>query len=97
MTETTVPYEVIKEELLKDPETRKAYDALETAYQVACLRIERGLTQKQLADLVGTKQPSIARLESGKVAPSLPFLNRVVEALGGQLIVRIEPQRVHRP
>jgi len=50
MTDTTVPYEVVKQECLKDPETRAAYDALETAYQVACLRIERGLTQQQLAD-----------------------------------------------
>lgn len=90
MTATTVPYEAIKEDLLKDAETRKAYDALETAYQVTCLRIERGLTQRQLADLVGTKQPSIARLESGQAPPSLAFLERVVAALGGRVVVKIE-------
>ena len=42
----------------------------------------RALTQKELADLVGTKQPSIARLESGSDLPRLSFLRRVVEALG---------------
>jgi len=83
VTKTTAPYEALKDELLQDAETRKAYDALETAYQIACLRIERGLTQEQLAGLVGTEQPSIARLESGRGAPGLPFLKRVVEALGG--------------
>jgi DNA-binding XRE family transcriptional regulator len=86
----SIPFEDVEQELLNDPETRKAYDALETAYQVACLRIERGLTQRQLADLVGTKQPSIARLESGRAAPNLVFLGRVVAALGGRVVVKIE-------
>jgi predicted transcriptional regulator len=49
----------------------------------------RGLTQAQLAEKVGTKQPSIARLESGQEAPRLSFLKRVVEALGGTLEIRI--------
>jgi len=90
MSRTTVPYAEIKERLLQDPEVRAAYDELEPAYQVTRLRILRGLTQKQLAELVGTRQPSIARLESGKSAPNLAFLRRVVEALGGRLTVRIE-------
>ena len=77
-------------ELLQDPEFKQAYDDLEPAYQVARLRIRRGLSQKQVAELVGTKQPSIARLESGQVAPRLSFLKRVVEALGGTLTVHIE-------
>jgi DNA-binding XRE family transcriptional regulator len=92
MTRTTIPYEEVKERLLQDPATRQAYDDLEPAYQVACLRIQHGLTQQQLADLVGTKQPSIARLESGKGTPSLSFLQRVAEALGGHLVVKIELQ-----
>jgi len=91
MSVTTVPYEVVKEELLRDPEVRAAYEALEPAYQVTRLRILRGLTQEQLAEMVGTKQPSIARLESGRTAPRLDFLRRVVEALGGKLTVLIEP------
>lgn len=90
MTYKTVLWDDVREELLSDPEVRKAYDDLEPAYQVARLRLRRGLTQKQLADLVGTKQPSIARLESGQVAPRLSFLKRVVEALGGTLTVHIE-------
>ena len=59
----TVPFEEIEACLLTDPATKVAYDALEPAYQIARLRIEAGLTQTQLAALVGTKQPSIARLE----------------------------------
>lgn len=76
---------------MEDREFRAAAEELEPAYQVARLRIMRGLSQEQLAELVGTKQPSIARLESGKVEPRLSFLRRVVEALGGRLEVRIAP------
>ena len=43
------------------------------------------MTQKQLAEKVGTKQSSIARLESGNYNPSLQFLQKVANALGKQL------------
>ena len=90
MSAPTVSYEAIKEQLLADPNVRAAYEALGPAHQVARLRNMRGLTQQQLAERVGTKQPSIARLESGKYPPNLAFLQRVVEALGGRLTVTIE-------
>jgi len=93
MTAKTIPYEVLKERSLQDPEVRAAYEALEPAYQVACLRIEQGMTQEELARRVGTRQPNIARLESGRRTPSLDLLRRVADALGGRLIVRIEPQK----
>jgi DNA-binding XRE family transcriptional regulator len=89
---TNVRFEDWEAKQMQDPAFRAAADDLEPAYQVARLRILRGLTQGQLADLVGTKQPSIARLESGKMEPRLSFLRRVVEALGGRLEVRIEPK-----
>ena len=79
-------------EQMRDPEFRAAAEELEPAYQVARLRIIRGLTQEELAEKVGTKQPSIARLESGKSEPSLSFLRRVVEALDGDLKVHIAPR-----
>ena len=77
---------------MADPEFQAEWEASAPAYQVARLRIMRGLTQKQLAKLVGTKQSSIARLESGRAEPRLSFLRRVVEALRGRLEVRIVPQ-----
>ena len=91
MPAKTIPLEQVKAELMQDPEFREAYDELEPAYQVARLRIMRGLTQQQLADLVGTSQSSIARLESGKELPRLSFLQRVVRALDGSLTITIEP------
>lgn len=79
-------------EQMQDPEFRAAYEALKPAYQIARLRILRGLTQEQLAEKVGTKQPSIARLESGRSRPSLDFLQRVAEALDAQVEIRIVPR-----
>lgn len=50
----------------------------------------KGLTQKELADKVGTQQSAIARLESGKDIPSLTFLMRVAEALDKTLELRFK-------
>jgi DNA-binding XRE family transcriptional regulator len=87
----TVPYEEVKARLLADPNVLAAYDALEPAYQIARLRIAAGLTQAQLAELVGTKQPSIARLERGQTQPTIPFLRKLAEALGARLEVNFVP------
>lgn len=59
--------------------------------QIARLRALRGLTQEQLAELVGTRQPSIARLESGASIPSLSFLRRLARALNAEVEVRLIP------
>jgi transcriptional regulator with XRE-family HTH domain len=49
-------------------------------------RIKKGFTQKQLAEMIGTQQPSIARVESGAQIPSLPFLGKIAEAFETYLI-----------
>jgi transcriptional regulator with XRE-family HTH domain len=88
MSAKTIRFEEVKAKLLEDPEIKQAYDSLEPAYQIARLRIARGLTQAQLAEMVGTKQPSIARLESGASEPSVAFLRKVAAALEARLEVR---------
>jgi transcriptional regulator with XRE-family HTH domain len=80
-----------RSEQMKDPEFRAAYDDLEPSYQIARLRILHGLTQEQLASLVGTKQPSIARLESGATEPTLSFLRKVAAAMGTRVEIRFVP------
>ena len=72
-----------------DAEFMEAAQALEPGYQVARLRISRGLTQAQLASMVGTRQPSIARLENGSSQPSLSFLQKIAEALDAKIEVRL--------
>jgi transcriptional regulator with XRE-family HTH domain len=76
---------------MRDPAFVAALAERQPAYQVARLRILRGLTQEQLAELVGTKQSSIARLEQGKAPPSLSFLRKVANALDARVEVRLTP------
>jgi predicted transcriptional regulator len=45
------------------------------------LRHEAGLTQKQLAELVGVSQAHIAKIEQAKVDPRLSTVNKIMEAL----------------
>ena len=45
------------------------------------LRIEAGLTQKRLAELVGISQAHIAKIEQGKVDPRLSTVNRILQVL----------------
>lgn len=76
---------------IKDPDFLAAAQALEPGYQVARLRMLRGLTQTQLAEMVGTRQPSIARLENGTSTPSLSFLNKIADALNARIEVKLIP------
>ncbi len=76
-------------EKLKNPDFVAATEALEPGYQIARLRILRGLTQTQLAELVGTRQPSIARLENGSSVPSISFLQKVAAALDARIEVKL--------
>jgi len=80
-----------QKEQLKDPEYVAIARELEPGYQIARLRIARGLTQAQLAELVGTRQPSIARIENGNTLPSLSFLERVASVLNARVEVHILP------
>ena len=81
--------EFIVEQRAKDPEFRAEFDRLQLARKVKGLREKKKMSQVELAARAGTKQPNIARLESGKVVPKLDFLEKVARALGGHLDVRI--------
>jgi len=86
-------FEDLKKELLKDPEFKKAYDDLELEYsiiaQVIQKRLDKGLSQKELAKRAGTKQSAISRLEGGNSNPSIAFLKKISTALGSKLQVSI--------
>ena len=61
------------------------------ARQVILRRGELGLTQKDLAERVGTSHSAISRLESGQHRATIATLERVGEALGLRLVVSLEP------
>lgn len=79
----------IKKLLLDDREIESEYNELSPIYElkkeIIRLRIEKGLSQKDLAALMGTKQSAISRLENGSYNPSVEFLNRIAHTLGKEL------------
>lgn len=73
-------------------EMEKADQAWDIAFQIRELREKVGLTQKQLAELVGTKQSNIARIENADYTRyTLTTLEKVTRALKAKLQVRIIP------
>ena len=70
---------------------KKAGNAWDIALQIAALRKEAGLSQKELARKVGTSQQQISRLESPSYeGHSLSMLRRVTEVLGAKVHVEIK-------
>ncbi len=70
---------------MKDPAFVKACE--ETNLEFTLIRalidkrIKEGMTQKILAEKVGTKQSSIARFESGMYNPTISFIQKLATAL----------------
>jgi DNA-binding Xre family transcriptional regulator len=62
------------------------------ADQVAARRAERGLSQRELAELTGTTQSAIARLEAGGRPPRIDTLLRIANALECELVVELRPR-----
>ena len=63
---------------------------------VADRRAQLGLSQQDLARLVGTTQSAIARLERGGRPPRIDTLLKIAEALDCELAVELRP-RDRRP
>jgi len=86
-------FNTIKKRSLGDKAVKKAYDDLDLEFsiinQIIDKRIKKGMSQKDLALKMGTKQPSIARFESGYYNPTVSFLKKISEALDSKLEIKI--------
>lgn len=78
-------------EFLKSPMNRRAYESLDVEFKIYNAlvreRIQKKLTQKQLADRIGIAQSALARFESGRTNPTLSFLQKITSGLGLKLTV----------
>ncbi len=87
-------HEEVKEKLFKNPEVKEEYEQLGVVYdikrQLIKLRHEKGLSQKDLAEIIGTRQSAISRLESDAYNPSIELLDRIAKALDKKLEVKIK-------
>jgi len=97
---TTDAVEILHKTFIKDDPNRLASiqeerDKLDIARQVFELRTQAGLSQVQLAKLVGTTQSVISRLEDADyTGHSLSMLRRIAYALHSRVEVRLVPEKI---
>lgn len=81
-----------EQEALKNPKLKAEYDKLEPEFAVISAmieaRVKKGLTQKDLAEKIGTTQSAISRLEKGNGNPTVSFLKKLADALDSNLDIR---------
>lgn len=95
-------FDAYLEEQLKDQDFarrfREAGEAWDVAVQIAALRREAGMSQKELAKRLRTTQQQISRLESpGYEGHSLSMLRRVANALNARVRVVFEQAAGGKP
>ena len=85
-------------QLEADPRLAREVDELvnemKLEQELVALREKRGLSQRQLAKLLGTSQPYVAKLESGRIKNvGVRTLVKCARALGGSVMIKIEPRK----
>ena len=97
MTHKRPTFDRFRQTALEDPEVKAEYEALSTAFemkrQMIALRKKAGVTQEQMADLLGTKKSNISRLESlhSNVSPRLATVEDYARILGYAVKIEFEP------
>lgn len=80
------------EEQLKDPEFRKEWEKSEDAYQVTraliAARIEKKVSQRELAKRAKTTQAVVSRIENMSASPSIKTLSKLAKALDKKLEIK---------
>jgi ribosome-binding protein aMBF1 (putative translation factor) len=97
MNKTNDAIKIINKMVKEDPELQEMVRESALNAQVSQIiynaRKQAGLTQKQLADLVGTTQSVIARLEDADYeGHSLSMLARIAAALNQKVEIKISPK-----
>lgn len=98
---TSDALEILDHRYFKAPERQRALAEArlnaDIAQEIYDLRTKAGLTQKELADLVGTSHSAISRLEDADYeGHSLKMLQRISIALHYRLQVRFVPVGARR-
>ena len=84
----------LKKQWLQDKEFSDEYVSLALEFAVAKsiiqARTKAHLTQQEIAEKIGTTQSVIARLESGKVTPSVSTLQKIAVATHTKLSINFQ-------
>ena len=87
-------------DLYNDADFLSDSERAEIEFEVALIgklieaREQCGMSQKQLADLTGLKQPAIARLENLKAIPKIDTLFKLLDPLGYTLAIVPKEKRI---
>jgi DNA-binding transcriptional regulator YiaG len=78
-------------------EVEETLNEMRLEQEIVALREKRGLSQREFAKLLGTTQPYVAKLESGRVKNlGLKTLVKCATALGGRVTLQIESKPAPR-
>jgi len=87
-----IVFDDVFKKLMADPKFRKEWERSEPHYQLMSAiigaRIEKKLTQQQLAKKAKTTQAVISRIQNGTVSPTLDMVQRIAEAMDKKLEIR---------
>ena len=86
----------VLEKALANEEIRREYEALKPEFELRraliYLRKSLNMTQQELAEIVKTKQEYVSRIEHGRVELSVPYLAKLVQALGADMEIILKPK-----
>ena len=84
---TFATWEDVRKEMFTPEEIAESNLRVALIGELVKARKERGLSQKQLEELSGVKQPVIARMENGSTTPNLSTVLKVLAPLGKTLYI----------
>ncbi len=89
-------------EQMKDYKFKKAWHDLDSESELLesllKAREKAGLTQEELAEKIGTKQPALSRLERGGFKKaSVETLRKIADVLDARLVIKLQPKKVNHP
>ena len=84
---TFATWEDVRKEMFTPEEIAESNLRVALIGELVKARKERGLSQKQLEELTGVKQPVIARMENGSTTPNLSTILKVLAPLGKTLYI----------
>jgi transcriptional regulator with XRE-family HTH domain len=85
---TTQPWEALRRELITSPEAEQRVARLKLIMLLAETRERRRLSQRALAETMGTTQANVSRVERGDDL-RVSTLQRYAQALGGRLQIDV--------
>jgi DNA-binding XRE family transcriptional regulator len=85
MTRKTIPLaDLLRQRASEDPQFRQELERHALGWRIMQLRLERRISQRKLAKMIGIDRTTLRVIESGRRLPSAEQLRKLAEALGAE-------------